>query len=603
MSAPSTAEDGSSSTIRDQVQNDKTIDITEDAATEPTAYFGNQRNLNDEEKSIGNEESDPTHLTPSNIRQNTNMTGLSRYDTANDEVSIVESSINLSRKASRNTTGYDKLIREASNLSTSLPPMGNGRPYPKHLGSRDPYVVQFDGADDETHPFNWPLRTKILYTAVAGFSAFCIAVGSAMFSASAPSLMENYHIGWPVAALTTSLYVFGFAAGPVIYGPLSELFGRKIVLIPSTLGFTLFAFAVATAKDIQTIMICRFFGGFIGAAPLVVAPAAMADMFDNRSRGTAITLFAMVLFGGPMIGPVMGAFIAKSYLGWRWTSYIIGIIGAASFISSCFLLEETHHPIILKKRAEELRRRTGNWAIYAPHEEINLSIKEIVEKNITRPMIMLFQEPILFLISLYNSFIYGMLYLFLTAIPLIFTTKYEWIPGVSELPYISMLIGTAIGGVILILFEIRYNKKTVENGGKIVPEERLPPMIIGGFVFVIGMFWVGWTGNYKTNYWAPVIGVSFIGAGLMLIFLPCFNYIIDCYLLYAASALAANTFMRSAMASAFPLFSRQMFVNLGIQWASTLLGCLGAIMIPVPFLFYIYGKRVRQKSKFAFDLS
>ena len=183
-------------------------------------------------------------------------------------------------------------------------------------------------------------------------------------------------------------------------------------------------------------------------------------------------------------------------------------------------------------------------------------------------------------------------------------SKNGWSQGVGQLPYISMLLGTRVGGLIVIWGERRYNQVMDENDGKPVPEERLPPMMLGSVSFTIGMFWLGWGGAYgnKVHWIVPTIGAFFVGNGLMLIFLPCFNYIIDCYLLYAASALAANTFLRSAFGAAFPLFARQMFVNMKIQWAATLLGCLGAAMIPVPFLFYFFGKKVRASSKYAFVL-
>lgn len=176
--------------------------------------------------------------------------------------------------------------------------------------------------------------------------------------------------------------------------------------------------------------------------------------------------------------------------------------------------------------------------------------------------------------------------------------------GVGELPYISMLIGVLLGGITIILFEKRYIKAMENNGGKIIPEMRLEPMILGGFTFVIGIFWLGWTGDYPEHvHWiVPVIGAAFVGHGLMSIFLPSFNYIIDCYLLYAATALAGNTFIRSSFGAVFPLFARQMFTNLTIKWAATLLGCFGILMIPVPFFFYAYGKKIRGKSKFAFVL-
>ncbi|KAL6450010.1 FLU1 Major facilitator superfamily multidrug transporter FLU1 [Candida maltosa Xu316] len=484
--------------------------------------------------------------------------------------------------------------------------MGLNKPYPPLLGQRDPYLVSFDGPSDPAHPFNFPLwKKKIPYCATVGLCALSVSIGSAMFSQSIEEITEIYHVGWSVAALSTSLYVLGFAAGPIFYGPLSELFGRKFVLIPSSFGYICFSFLVGSAKDLQTILICRFFAGFIGAAPMVVSAAIMADLFDYRSRGTAIVVYAMMIFGGPMIAPIMGGFTVKnSALGWRWTSYFCGIIGAIALFMNVFVLEETRHPIILVRRAEELRRRTGNWGIAAPHEELRLNVKEIFSRSISKPLRMLITEPILLLITIYHAFVYGLLYLLLTAIPFIYSGEYHFSPGVSELPYASMLIGVFIGGGIIIILEKKYVAAVMSNNGKLLPEKRLQPMMVGCFTFVIGIFWLGWTGSYPQHiHWiVPTIGAAFVGNGLIMIFLPCFNYIIDCYLVNAASALAANTFLRASFAAAFPLFSKQMFENLTIKWATTLLGCIGVLLIPVPFVFHFYGKAIRKKSKYAFDL-
>lgn len=509
----------------------------------------------------------------------------------------------VSRAMSRRMVGVEELYREASNLKDPMPKMGGGKDYPPMLPERDPYAVAFDGPEDPTFPHNWSLTKKIINCAVVALCALAASMGSAMFAMGSLELMKEYHVGQVVAALGTSLFVFGFASGPIIWGPLSELYGRKSVLLPSSFLYICFSFAVGAAKDIQTVMICRFFAGFSGAAALVVAPASMSDVFSPASRGRAINVFAMTVFGGPMLAPILGGFVAKNRgLGWRWTSYFSGLIGVLAMLGVAFVMEETHHGLILVRKAEILRRRTSNWGIHAPHEEVSLSIKEIVEKNITRPLVMLAREPILLLVSLYNAFIYGLLYLFLTAVPLIFAGEYHFSQGVSELPYLSMLIGVFIGGIIGVFMDKRFLQAMEKNGGKLVAEERLPPMMIGGFAYTIGLFWLGWTGAYAAHvHWiVPTIGAAPIGIGLILLFMPSINYIIDCYLFFAASALAGNTFLRSAFGAAFPLFARQMFVNMKIQWATTLLGCLSLVLIPVPFLFYKYGGKIRSKSKYAF---
>ena len=522
------------------------------------------------------------------------------YPREGDELSRHETNPQLSRELSRKVTNTTSFLQQEYDYDVGLT-LGENIPLPPMLPDRTPYCVAFNGLNDPYHPHNYPLWKKLLYSASVAMASLSVAIGSAMFSQGSRDLQEIYHIGTSVATLTTSLFVFGFAAGPIVYGPLSELFGRKPVMLVSCLGYVSFQFGCAAAKDLQTIMLCRFFSGLVGSAPLVVAPAVMVDLYRARMRGIAMSVFASVLFGGPMLAPILGGFIVKNQsLGWRWTSYMSAIIGCLALFMNTFFLQETHHPVLLMRKAELLRRKTGNWGIFAPHEEVSLNLNEIVRNNIMRPLRLLFTEPIIFLVSIYNAFIYGMLYAFLTVVPLIFSGRYYWSQGVAELPYLSMLLGVFSGGITIVYFEMLLNKK-VDAGLKPTPEARLPPIMIGGFTFVIGIFWLGWTGDYAEHvHWiVPVIGAFFVGNGLMLIFLPTMNYIIDCYLYVAASALAGNTFLRSGFGAAFPLFTTQMFNNLTIKWAATLLGCLGALMIPVPFLFYKYGGYIRSKSKFA----
>ncbi|KAI5960807.1 uncharacterized protein KGF55_004377 [Candida pseudojiufengensis] len=520
-----------------------------------------------------------------------------------DELSLHESDAVLSRELSRRITNTNSLLHKKNYQDEDLT-MGFEKEFPPMLPDRTPYCVSYNGANDPLHPHNYSLSKKIIFSIPIAISSLSVSLGSALFSQGAKQVSEIYHVGSVVTALGTSLFVFGFAAGPVVYGPLSELFGRRMVMIVSNFGFVCFSFAVATAKDIQTIMICRFFAGCIGSAPFVVGPAILVDLYPARVRGMVIGGLVSILFSAPALAPVIGGFIAiNEHMGYRWLSYISALVGCLALLSTVILLEETHHPVILVRKAEILRRKTGNWGIFAPHEEISLSLKEIFQNNILRPLKLLFTEPIIFIVSIYNAFVYGILYALLTAIPLIFEGRYGWKQGVAELPYLSLLIGILSAGVIIVYFEIHSNKKAdaAGLGGKVIPENRCLPMMIGAFTFVIGVFWMGWTGDFpdKIHFMVPIIGLSFVGNGLILIFLPSMNYILDCYLYVAASALAGNTFIRSAVGGIFPIVIKQMYTNLTIKWASTLIGCFGLIMIPFPFLFYKYGNRIRAKSKFA----
>ena len=135
-----------------------------------------------------------------------------------------------------------------------------------------------------------------------------------------------------------------------------------------------------------------------------------------------------------------------------------------------------------------------------------------------------------------------------------------------------------------------YNKKLAANGGMPIPEWRLPEVIAGGISFSIGLFWFGWSGNYPSVHWiVPTLSGLMTGFGIMSIFLQSLNYLVDAYLMFAASAIAANTFLRSLCGAGFPLFARQMFQGMSINWAATLLGCVAAIAVPVPVWFYLRG--------------
>ncbi|CAN9440322.1 unnamed protein product [Alternaria sp. RS040] len=481
-----------------------------------------------------------------------------------------------------------------------LPNMGAGKPFPPLLPDREEYVVEFDGKEDPLHAQNWPMKKKIGIGAILAFDALTATMGSSIFSAATGAVSQQFGVANVVGTLGTSLFVFGYAFGPLMWAPFSELYGRKPPLIIAAFGFAIFSIAVAVAKDLQTILICRFFAGLFGSSPLAIVAAVFADMFDNRLRGLAVAVFSATVFMGPLLAPFIGGFITQSDLGWRWTEYISSFMGFLSFALLFFFMEETYPPVVLINKASELRRRTKNWGIHAKQEEIEVDFKELIVKNVSRPMRILFTEPIVLLITIYMSFIYGLLYLFLTAYALVFQGVYGWSAGIGGLAYFGMVAGEVIAFIIIVSDNPRYVRKLEANNNIPVPEWRLPISMVGGVLFAGGLFWFGWTGYTGQIHWiVPVLSGLLTGFGIFSIFLSLLNYIVDAYLMFAASAIAANTFMRSIFGGIFPLFATFMFNGMGIQWASTLLGCVAAVLVPMPVVFYIYGKKIRGRSTFA----
>ena len=169
-------------------------------------------------------------------------------------------------------------------------------------------------------------------------------------------------------------------------------------------------------------------------------------------------------------------------------------------------LQETYPPVVLVEKAAELRRRTSNWGIHAKQEEIEVDLRELITKNFSRPLRLLFTEPIVLLLSLYMAFIYGLLYLFFTAYPIVFQRIHGMNPGVGGLPFFGQVLGMLLAGVYIASTQPSYNKKLEANNGIPIPEWRLPPIIVGGVTFALGIFWFAWSGYRADIHWiAPTL--------------------------------------------------------------------------------------------------
>lgn len=203
--------------------------------------------------------------------------------------------------------------------------------------------------------------------------------------------------------LGLTLLLLGFGFGPLIWAPLSELYGRKpAVLVPYFIA-AIFSFGTATAKDIQTVLITRFFAGFFSSAPITNTGGVLGDIWSPDQRGAAIVGYAMAVVGGPILGPIVGGAIVQSYLGWRWTelvsriqiyrdvcannnrSKITGIYMMFILTLDVLLLDESYPPVLLVYKARRLRHESGNWALHAKHEEWDVSLKEMANKYLIRP--------------------------------------------------------------------------------------------------------------------------------------------------------------------------------------------------------------------------
>lgn len=197
-----------------------------------------------------------------------------------------------------------------------------------------------------------------------------------------------------------------------------------------------------------------------------------------------------------------------------------------------------------------------------------------------------------------RAFVYGLLFLFFEGFPIAFEEVRGWKPQIAALPFLGLGIGVILagGGIVYHTMTI-YKRQIASTPGIPVPERRLPPMIVGAVILPPGMFWAAWTSHPSTPWPAQVAAYIVVGAGLFTIFVQGFKYIVDVYLNVANSAISGNTFARSFFGAGFPLFSTALYHNLGVPWATSLLGFISLALAPVPVLFFIYGKKIRSFSK------
>ena len=217
--------------------------------------------------------------------------------------------------------------------------------------------------------------------------------------------------------------------------------------------------------------------------------AALGDIWNPKARGTAVCFYAVAVVGGPTLGPVIGsALLVNPHLGWRWTEYILAIFVFAVTAICMFTMPEVYGPVLLKRKAQHLRKVTGNKDLYHPQERIKLSPKTIVTKHFSRPLLMLLTEPMVTCIAVYASFVFALLYMTLEVFPIVFQETRRWGSVVGSLPFIGLFVGVVSAVFVNLANQPRYRRISDAARGKPVPEARLLPMAFGGIIFAIGLF-------------------------------------------------------------------------------------------------------------------
>ena len=446
--------------------------------------------------------------------------------------------------------------------------------------------------NDPENPMNWSRGKKWAITLIASFLVFMIAFGSSVPTGGLGLIEEKYNVSLEVAILVCSMMVIGFAVGPLLWSPLSEQIGRRPVYIISLTCYVCFNILCALAPDIGALLVGRFLCGVFSSSGSSLAGGTIADVWATEERGFAIAYFAAAPYCGPVVGPVVTGWITVGSGRLDLFFWVNMAFAGVVSIIMC-LVPETYAPVILKRRAKRLRAETGNPNIMTEQEAENLSLRELLNTVLVRPISMMLTEPVLDLMNMYIVLIYSLLYAFFFAYPVIFGEIHGYNDGQIGLMFIPILIGALFALITTPILEKKYIKMCHRRTP--TPEDRLIGAMIGAPFIPIALFILGSTSHHGIIWVGPASsGISF-GYGMVLCYYSVNNYIIDAYQAYAASALAAKVFMRSGGGAAFPLFTTQMYHRLGDLWASFLLAFISTAMVIIPFGFYKYGATLREK--------
>jgi DHA1 family multidrug resistance protein-like MFS transporter len=501
-------------------------------------------------------------------------------------------------------------------------PDSNDLEKPPTLDSKDdPYLVDWYGDDDPDNPFNWSAFKKCFFLFQIMILTTAVYMGSSIVSPALPLMAEYWNVGLTPAALSLTLFVFGYGLGPMLgICAASEIpvIGRAIPYVISLFIFVVLQVPTAVVHGIAGFMILRFLAGLVGSPPLATGGASVQDVFTPMAAPLAMGLWGISASAGPVLGPLIGGFTSQHFMktslgtgAWRWTIWPLLMATGVTLLILTFFMPETSSTNILLRRAKRIRAATGNPHLRSRGELIGeqMTGKEIALMTFVRPFRLGLGEPIALSINLHIGLVYGILYSFFESFPIVFNETYGFNMGEAGLAFVGILVANLLSYMAFAWWFLSYYRpKLVAAKGKLAPELWLHPAMVGGICLPISLFFFGWTATASIHWIVPIIGTMVFSPGIFGLFTSGLNYLAITYPDYVASTFSANDFMRASIGAAMPLVSRQMFTNLNrgptqfpVAWGCTLLGGLAVLMAPIPYLLYFYGPALRRVSPYATD--
>lgn len=275
----------------------------------------------------------------------------------------------------------------------------------------------------------------------------------------------------------------------------------------------------------------------------------------------------------------------------------VGLVSLLALLT----MRESYAPVLLEQKSKRLRRQTGNDNIRS-RLDTGLQPRQLFTRAILRPTKLLLFSPICQLLSIYLAIAYGCLYILFTTFTFVFEENYNFSESIVGLVYLGVGTGMFIGlGYLSWASDRTLRRLTAKNNGEAKPEFRLPPLMYMAPTLPIGLFIYGWTAQYNVQWSVPLLGTLIFGIGQVAVYMVINTYLVDTFTLYAASAVAASTVLRALLGAVLPLVGLPMYEKLGLGWGNSLLAFVLLALCPIPYLFFVYGERIRTHPRFQIE--
>lgn len=386
----------------------------------------------------------------------------------------------------------------------------------KDGGDGNVFVVGYEDENDPNDPHNWSTWVRIRCTLTIAGIGIVVGFASAVDASAIPQASKDFGVSEVTESLATGLFLIGFGVGALFAGPISETIGRNPVYIATLALYMVFIMASALAPNIGAQLAFRFIAGCFASTPLTCAGGSISDLWNPLERVYTFPIFANAAFTGPLLGPIVGGFIAEWR--WRWTEWTTLIFSALIITLVILFQPETFPPVLLKWKAKHLRDLTGDDRYRGSMEIRQESFFHRLRRSLYRPFLLTFREPIIMLVALYLTVVYIILFGFLDGFAYIFQQTYGISQGLTGLCFLGIIVGL-FGASALVPVIYKWAKRDLEKikeqgGDRLPPEFRLWFSMLGGaFAIPISLFWMGWTARPDISIWSPIMSTVLFGYG------------------------------------------------------------------------------------------